>query len=70
MYDRFEYFLMGLLAVCIVLMGVCIFSAFKESAACHARGGTMEGTGHYITTFVQTGSATVPVMVEETECTK
>ncbi|MCY8256463.1 hypothetical protein MOC12_21130 [Bacillus spizizenii] len=70
MYDRFDRFMIGLIVLCGILLVVSIFGAVQESKACHARGGTMEGTGHYITTFVQTGSATVPVMVEETECTR
>lgn len=70
MYDRFDRFIIGLIILCGVLLVVGIFGAVQESKECHARGGTVEGTGHYLTTFVQTGSATVPVMVEETECTK
>lgn len=69
MMDWEDLVLKGLIGLCVAALLFCIWGMYKADVQCKAIGGHWEGTGHYYTTttFIQSGSTTVPIIQVEEE---
>lgn len=54
--------------VVVAVVGLLIWALFQASEECEQRGGEMIGTGHYTTTYVQSGKVMIPIESEQLEC--